>query len=185
VSDAAEGDEPEPVPRPGSHVSWQAVAEFHRLQLAGPVLEPDALSRYFPAGIVERIVKGYVAGCIAISAWLTPPFVIVGSSFDSELASPTVAELFLLSPIFFVYVFLLVAIVCSLPALVLIASTEILMMRGLAPYLLIGGFPGLVFFASTMHFDWLTFLLLLLAPGSGVLAYWWIAGRFAGTWRLR
>jgi hypothetical protein len=134
------------------------------------------------------ILLGFLAACLAggiviVGALLFPEF--------SELGTGPVDEGVL--NILFGFGFIVVSGFALLPALIIVAITEALHIRGALSYAVIGGVVGLAcylglvpFDTETMRFEGIVQRHLEIMTGAGILSglvYWLIAGRSAGAWR--
>ena len=123
------------------------------------------------------------AGIIVVSALLFPEF--------SELGAGPVDEGAL--DVLFGFGFIIVSGFALVPAMVIVAITEALYIRGALTYAIGGGLVGLAcylglvpFDTDTLRFEGIVHRHLEIMTGAGIVAglvYWLIAGRNAGAWR--
>jgi hypothetical protein len=123
------------------------------------------------------------AGIIVVSALLFPEF--------SELGAGPVDEGAL--DVLFGFGFIIVSGFALVPAMVIVAITEALYIRGALAYAIGGGLVGLgcylglvPFDTDTLRFEGIVHRHLEIMTGAGIVAglvYWLIAGRNAGAWR--
>jgi hypothetical protein len=126
----------------------------------------------------------FVAGMIVVGAIMFPEF----SDLGAGPVDPGVLDVILGFGFIFVSGFALV------PAMVVVAITEALYIRGALTYAVGGGLVGLAcylglvpFDAEQLRFEGIVRRHLEIMTGAGIVAgvvYWMIAGRNAGAWRI-
>jgi len=127
----------------------------------------------------------FVAGMIVVGAILFPAF----SDLGAGPVDPGVLNIIVGFGFIFVSGFALV------PAMVVVAITEAFYIRSALTYAVGGGLVGLACYLGLVPFDTEQFRFegivrrhLEIMTGAGIVAgavYWMIAGRNAGTWRVR
>lgn len=141
---------------------------------------------------VLRIVAGYISATfIALLAGLLLPWLAPGpGAGDPDFTSK---DFFALALIYWV----LLAMFAAIPALIAVAIAEAIKLRSLIAHILIGGFIGFVLTGQAARISpWLNPLdvpaqdmtgtvIMIIAGMLGAIAYWAVAGRFAGMWRER
>jgi hypothetical protein len=129
------------------------------------------------------LIACLVAGAIVVFAVLFPEI----SALETGVIDPNAINILLGFGFIFVSGFAL------LPALIVVAITESLSIRGVLAYALGGGVVGLACYLGLVPFDTESWRFagivrrhLEVMTGAGIvggLIYWMIAGRNAGAWR--
>jgi uncharacterized membrane protein YoaK (UPF0700 family) len=141
---------------------------------------------------IARIVAGYIAATfIALVAGLLLSWLAPGpGAGDPDFTSK---DLYALTLIYW----LLIAMFAAIPALIAVVVAEAIKLRSLLAHALIGGLIGFLFTGQAARISsWLNVLdvpmqsafgstIMVIAGMLGAIAYWAIAGRFAGLWRER
>jgi len=141
---------------------------------------------------IPRIVVGYLASTfVALIAGLALPWLSPGPGSSAE--NIVAWDFLALAGVYW----LLILVLTAIPALVVVVIAEAIKLRSPVAHVLIGAFIGFLFTGQGKRISpWIdladgpvqdTFAstILIIAGALGALAYWAVAGRYAGQWRER